>query len=1220
MAKCQVAIVMLMLLMLTVALHAQVIVQPDQIKQDKDQTYYDYYLSASDMISAKTFPADAISVQNATMHKHKGTLFVSADHGTNHASITYEFDFTNTKYRPTSVDWRYVFNMFGKPGPKMPATIATAAWSTDGKQFSTITTVSNDPDFTPPRGNVLNGKTVKFDHTPDKVYYRVEFKTVDPNQTFKGDQAQWNRTGTNAKIFHARFKLTALADHLIKDQVSLQVTYPKHARHIVGKQVYPEFIFNMESAAHWKFIGALHGSSGSAKLVDSPRRPGEKAILFTAKIRKNNKTPGWMYWQAALDPELSIVGTYQTKIDIYPITEMPFRIMAMYGDHRGFGIIPAVWSSLGHHEPGKWHELTMKVGTQRREIDYIRFTFPTSSKEIVDGTEVQFIVDNIRMIKVADPPAVVSIDKLAVQSGINAGYLQMHNTTELMDDDLMTLALELSVDQPQAGKMELDIKNIDSGIMVTKYLPVNLKSPFTALQLSLVDLLGETGVGKHQLSLKFTDQNGRQLASSSRPYDFTIYSSKHMHAQRNVLLAELKQLQEYKQKLQEKGIVVAEPNVTLTVCDWWLNDNGNVVDDFVRQRECKIAYQQLDYLKGMLEEARSQLKRREDGQVKEPHVDDYQMGVPVQIADGRLVQSGKPIFLIGALGSQSHTHLLKDIGFNTQSRETGINKWIAKSQDGGVKQLKDFFDISKAYGISTSMLLSSHYKPVPLPGKYAAADSRHTGASMFPWDVLAPNVDEMFDLWYDRMMPYYKNEPTLVSLGTANEPGYTVSPESKTFEAQFRVWSKEQYQEINVANKRWGSSFESFESITSQEYFKFRDQSQAANYDWLRFVDQQVSGFFERRKDHLLKELPGMSVWVKLMGHHGHIGYSHLNEVNNILHGQNVVGTDGHDPIWMDLIKSVAPSRPIINSEWHFLGGQIDMNDQQLIQGRMFDGMTHGICNGLIWKWHRSEWKTKSNGAEQTLTRWARTIDVAGRTALKMRGLVAPISDLGNLDGGNIRLLYSISSTVKMGTEYTDHLQHVYDKLGRNSQGTRFVFSNMLKAEDLQGVSLLASSVTPCVETQSLSIIEQWVKNGGTLWITEPTFEHDPWDSKHIGLPVAFTKALQSQGNQRYGKGHIVVSADDTILAKHCIGPWAADAQGKFIDSVDIRYLQPKADQPGYLSILNRSAEPQSIFLTDNTGRWMKVPDAYDVWNYQQVQLDDKLMLDANGVMLLQIQ
>jgi hypothetical protein len=616
----------------------------------------------------------------------------------------------------------------------------------------------------------------------------------------------------------------------------------------------------------------------------------------------------------------------------------------------------------------------------------------------------------------------------------------------------------------------------------------------------------------------------------------------------------------------------------------------------------------MGYLKGLLDSAELELNRREKGNVKEIKVDDYQVGVPVQIADGRLIQSGKPIFLLGPLGGTSHAQLMKDLGFNSQARETGINRWIANTQDLGIEQLKILFDSSRKYGLSSTMLLSSHYKP-DMFGKYIGADSQYTGASMFPWDVLHPHVDELFDLWYKRMMPYLKNEPTLVSLGTANEPGYSVDKESKTFEAAFKVWAKDQYKDITVANKLWGSNFASFEDYNSPDFFEIRQTSQAANYDWLRFVDENVSDFFKRRKDYLLNEMPGMTVWVKLMGNTQHFGYKHLNEITNILEGQNVAGTDGHAPIWLDLIKSIDPQRPIVNSEWHFLGGSIDMNDQQLIERRMVEGMTHGICNGLIWKWRRSEWNTKANGAEQTLTRWARTIDVAGRTSLKMRGLVEPISEI-----------YSISSTVKMGENYADQMEHVYDRLGRNSQGTRMLISNRMKASDMDGVTLIAAGPTPCVETPALSIIEQWVKNGGTLWLTEPTMQRDPWDREHVGLSNAFVSAMNTQGKHAFGKGQIVVTEDDALLASHCVGPWAANEQGQFNDQIDIRYLMPKNGEPGYLSILNRDKTPTTIKLVDNQGNWSGKSQGYDVWNYADVDLSKPLNLPANGVMYIKVQ
>ncbi|MAX26970.1 MAG: hypothetical protein CMJ19_20950, partial [Phycisphaeraceae bacterium] len=146
------AIVTVLMLFLASTLNAQVQVQPDQIKSKGNTFFYDYALAASDMIEGRKFPADAKLVENAACHKDRGTVFISADSGASEATIIYEFDFTQTQYRPTSVDWQYALNLFGKPGPKRANVIATVAWSIDGKVYNTITQQSNDPEFVLPRG------------------------------------------------------------------------------------------------------------------------------------------------------------------------------------------------------------------------------------------------------------------------------------------------------------------------------------------------------------------------------------------------------------------------------------------------------------------------------------------------------------------------------------------------------------------------------------------------------------------------------------------------------------------------------------------------------------------------------------------------------------------------------------------------------------------------------------------------------------------------------------------------------------------------------------------------------------------------------------------------------------------------------------------------------------------------------------------------------------
>ena len=98
-----------------------------------------------------------------------------------------------------------------------------------------------------------------------------------------------------------------------------------------------------------------------------------------------------------------------------------------------------------------------------------------------------------------------------------------------------------------------------------------------------------------------------------------------------------------------------------------------------------------------------------------------------------------------------------------------------------------------------------------------------------------------------------------------------------------------------------------------------------------------------------------------------------------------------------------------------------------------------------------------------------------------------------------------------------------------------------------------------------------------------------------------------------------MVSEDDALVAAHCTGPWAVNDQGQYNKQIDIRYLKPQNGQPGYLSILNRDSEPTTIKLVDDKGSWNGASKAYDVWNYQDVDLSQPLMLPANGVMLIRM-
>ena len=122
---------------------------------------------------------------------------------------------------------------------------------------------------------------------------------------------------------------------------TVEVQRKEKADYLYGKQVYPEYLLNPGRAADWARIGSAGGHRLRVTEVDAPGRPGRKALMFSVKIdRKNPRAPGWVAWQAALSPELNIVGADEIEFEIYPLQKFPFGVVARFGTSKGFGQLP----------------------------------------------------------------------------------------------------------------------------------------------------------------------------------------------------------------------------------------------------------------------------------------------------------------------------------------------------------------------------------------------------------------------------------------------------------------------------------------------------------------------------------------------------------------------------------------------------------------------------------------------------------------------------------------------------------------------------------------------------------------------------------------------------------------------------------------------------------------------------------------------------------------
>ncbi|MFG0250092.1 MAG: beta-galactosidase [Phycisphaeraceae bacterium JB051] len=229
----------------------------------------------------------------------------------------------------------------------------------------------------------------------------------------------------------------------------------------------------------------------------------------------------------------------------------------------------------------------------------------------------------------------------------------------------------------------------------------------------------------------------------------------------------------------------------------------------------------------------------------------------------------------------------------------------------------------------------------------------------------------------------------------ANEPhwasakgGWLSSEASTHTHAKFRDWLKQQYADLKSLNTTWQASFESFDDVTIDIPIEPKLRGTAIWYDWCRFNMDRVTDWFTFLKTTIAEHDPAIQCTIKMLG--GHMedaGRDHGLDIEQLVNLQEVGGLDAHpspanarfhDPNkqakrahpyaidWrsqsnmLDMIKSISPDQPVYDSEWHGMGtvGWIS-NDMShdFIRAAMWLSFLHG--NSVINSWY---WARKDDG------------------------------------------------------------------------------------------------------------------------------------------------------------------------------------------------------------------------------------------------------------------
>ncbi len=1007
--------------------------------------------------------------------------------------------------------------------------------------------------------------------------------------------------------------LTACLANAAELRVNCQ--YPESSKHLHGNAVYPDFVFDMSDASGWKNFGSIEGHLLKQYPAPFPDDPARKGLLFSCRMTtKNAKAPGWVGWQYNLDPDLNIVGANEVELDIYPFQKYDFPITARFGSHKGFGILPCTWSDIVLKlEPNRWNTVRIPIKKSRPSTDTLRFDFNTRNPKIEHQKEYKMLIGAIRFAPAPEEPLAVHSAKITGTPPIVNGLLLNHGAAELTDGNKLSYQMELQLTEPLEGVLQL------TNGTETLRKEVSLKPPFTVIEVEIDNAAAFFGKGKQEIRSVILDKDNKQLASLERPLKVECFSTPEMESRRQELLGKLVTLEKQREALAAAGIPAEIPAISLTAARLFLDHF--VLDDFNRQKQFRIANEELDDVADILKRAETELTAYRTKQITESAVTPYDPALPLQIKNGVICQSGRPILLVGPLAGMPAVDwsvYASRLGFNSLVVETNMDYWLnigngrkkvisgfsdlfqtPVKYTGEHTRLDEYLKLARENKLAANLLLSSHYCK-NLPSDLKAARDPSSTHGNFDWNVLAPEAKEAFRRMYANIMPYLENNPQLISLGTANEPGYQVTDKSTDFQRGFIVYLNEKYSNVDELNKAWKSNYSSLDAIDLKSVFKLAESSSGAKVDWDAFVSLQVSSFYGFLRDTLLASLPEKQIWVKLMGG---MGYEMLDEEENIGLGQNVSGTDHSEPMWLDHLRSLYPGLPVVNQEWHFVRAGYTSN-AAFLANRMFLGVTRGMQSATIWRGIRADWNSKNHGHVESFSRYPFALESIGRTAYRMRMLYPVLVRLQQLDGGGVRLYYDKKAHLIRGNDYVKTLTECYEKLRINPQGARFVYPNRL--EQLENVRLIAAGALRDIPAESAQKLEKWVAAGGTLWLAAPCTWNDYY-GQQPELPAAFAKALSASGVTRYGQGAVVTASDWTGYRAFFTGPVTDD------DRVECRVLTTPDGKPEYIALVNLENAPRKVRLQGQSGT------VDDLWNNTRVKLSDEMELAPFEVKLLKL-
>lgn len=482
-----------------------------------------------------------------------------------------------------------------------------------------------------------------------------------------------------------------------------------------------------------------------------------------------------------------------------------------------------------------------------------------------------------------------------------------------------------------------------------------------------------------------------------------------------------------------------------------------------------------------------------------------------------LNKAGTPVFLFGFNfdGGSVDAAVREALGANTPGELFGgamAGNYLDPARESPIAAQTESMarKLREHPGVPADFLFQL-WQPASIPGWLQAwspsplAQGNHFSA-LDPDNPRALDLDaRIFRQAAKALAPFNGTSVPLVLYDLHNEPRF------QSFSAlsleRFRQWLKGQYQgDLGRLNRLYGTAYADFAQVQ-----RVPDGTPAQRYDWLSFNQERVTELFMGERTAILAQDPRAAIHLKLMPTYwevrdqlgaspdGGISHERLEPVQDAMGiDQTVAETAGDyamafqsQGMTCDFLKSIAPGKPILDSEWHGINGRPDPASPsrtlpatpEYVSAAVWHAALHGVRGMTAWYWSRywditlPDLEPAREFARSLLTQ-PRALDALGRTWLRIRRLGADIVPFAQASSP-VRLFHSEPSRLLSAT-FRSEFTTAYEGADFLDAPVRMLTDAQAR-KGMAGVGAVLVPPSPFLGEEAYQALLRFARAGGRL-------------------------------------------------------------------------------------------------------------------------------------------